>query len=529
MKNKSLLIAGLVAVAFLITSVVVFFLRQQVDEDFVTSTTDAGEQVVIRGRLDGWPGYGPLGSDMLQNRLRASGITLRWESDGGLYDQRLQLLDEGKIDIATMTVDAHQLNRIRDQLVGVSAMVIDESHGGDATLAWDHCNIATIDDLNVVPAYDANTPDGWKATYMSNTPSHQQVRTIGKDFGARMLLAADKPWHVEPDSDQHAFELFKDKEVCVATLWEPYVSKALSLDGVTKIYDSAYVDKGIVDVLLVRNDILLPTHPKHEKVKILLSQYFDVLRELRSDGDLMISQMRKFLSEYPKLKVSDEEVQTMIDGVKWINLRDNAELWFGVGDSNNRYFGLLEAHEFARSIITQDEEHSGHLAGFDFGQVINSKLIGELYRDGGYSEKSDNTTVTDSLTGSFGLMSDRDWDTLQDVGTLQSRKIIFRDHSSELDDDLKGRIDEVMEELRGYPDFRVELLSADEPTLATARGQSIKEYLVSEYSIDGNRLHVTVLEGDEVQKRMPRRSDESSRQYDSRVREVFFNLKTAPR
>ncbi len=526
-KNLKLIVAIVMLAFFMLAAVVTFILRGKVDEDFLATTTDSGSFVEFRGQLDGWTGYGPLASDRLQNRLRADGIRLIWESDGGLYDQRVANLMSGSIDMAVITVDAHQLNRVRDQFAGVAVMVIDESHGGDATLVHNECGIASISDLSVMPAYSTGSPDGWKATYISHSPSHHQNRTIGKDYGIDALLAQDKQWYVEPTSDRHAFELFRDKKVCVATLWEPYVTKAEALEGVSEIYSSRQVNKGIVDVLIVRNDILAPRHPKHEKLKVLMSRYFDVLQELKSDSDLMVSEMRGFLKEYADLNASDEEIQSMVDGVKWINLRDNAELWFGLG--GEKYFGLTEAHEFAADIIAADEAHAGHLRGFDFSQVIGSALMRDLYLDGGYQGKSEGTTVTDSLTELFTSLSRENWNQLQDVGTLSARRIVFMRGETELSSELTSRIAGVMEELRRYPYFRIELLSAAEKSLAEKRTQVIVDHLVNQYKIDPDRLLVTILEGDEVTSRLAQKHGESDRSYESRIREIHFNMKTVQR
>lgn len=524
--------SGLLILLFVAT--IMFVLRKQVDEDFFSSTSDSSN-IVINGSIDSWIGNGPMGSDLLQNKLRAQNINLNWKNDGAIYKTKISRINNDEADIALLTVGAHDINLLKGRHEGVEIFVIDESDGGDGTLVWKECGIDKIEDLNIKPAFGIENPDGWKMTFLTNSPSHQQVRTIGKDFGVDIFLKKDKPWFVEPNSDKESFGLFKDKKVCLLTTFEPYKSRALKLDGVKELYSSKLVDKDIVDILLVRRELLKEDHPKHSALKTVISTYFDVLKELRTDEDLMLSEMRKFFYEYSNANVSDDDIRSMIKGVKWINLKDNAEGWLGLG--GKKYFGLLEAHESARNIIMADEEFSGHLENFDFSTIINSSIIRELYLGGGYSDISDETTITDSLSINFTKLSIEQWLALSEIGKLRAKPIIFSSENTSLTNRTKDFIDEVMMEFKRYPKFRLELIPGykskkdikHQQKIAFQRANKVKQYIIDKYGVSENRIRIYVPKLAQLQKIIPKHANESSRTYNGRMRQVHFILKTVSR
>lgn len=535
--NKGLKVAVLVLFIFFLIATFAFFYKGKVEETITLKTSDAENiKVSFHGNLDGWPGYIPIASNLLQNKLRAKGIDFQWTSDKGDYQSRVQALNNGEIDFTVITVDAHQLNKVKDNLVGVEIMVIDESHGGDATIAWRDCGISKISDLNSKPAFGKNNPDGWKMTYLENTPSHQQVRTIGRDFGIDTLLSSEKEWYVSGESDKEIYEKFKNKEVCVITTWEPWKNKLLSLEGTVELYSSRNADKDIVDLLIVNRELLEENNPKFAYLETIIDEYFDVLQQLKDDNNLLLEQAKLFLDEYAGLSgLEESEISTIVSGVKWINLRDNAENWFGL--AGQKYFGLLEAHENARNIIKEDEDHKDHLKGFDFSKIINSNIIRKLYLLGGYSQNSDKNTVTDSLSHPFSQLNDQQWTDLIEVGELKAKPIIFLSGDSSLSENSDELLNEIMDELKHYPNFRIELIPGyfttanvdEEKATAEQRAKNVMEYIISNYNIDRNRVRVFVPSPENVKNIIPMLSNESSRSYGSRLRQVHFILKNTAR
>ncbi len=536
--NTGLKVAISVLLIFLLTAGATFFYKNKLNEEITLKTSDAENiKVSFHGNLDGWPGYIPIASNLLQNNLRVKGIDLQWISDKGDYQKRIEALNNGEIDFAVITADAHQLNRIKNELIGVEVLVIDESHGGDSTIAWKDCGISKISDLNSKPHFSATNPDGWKMAYLENTPSHQQVRTIGRDFGVDALLKTDKPWYVGGESDKEIYEKFRNKEVCIITTWEPWKSKLLALEGTVELYSSRNADKDIVDLLLVNRKLLEENNSKYAHLETIIDEYFDVLQKLKDDNSLLLEQSKSFLDEYAGLSgLSDEEITSMIAGVKWVNLRDNAENWFGL--AGQKYFGLLEAHENARNIIKEDESHKDHLKGFDFTKIINSTIIRKLYLLGGYSQQSDKNTVTDSLTHPFSQLTDEQWNDLVEVGELKAKPIIFLSGDSSLSENSNELLDEIMDELRHYPNFRIELTPGyfsnatdleDEKQTAERRARNVMEYIISNYNIDRNRVRVIIPSPENVKKVIPMQVNESTRSYGGRLRQVHFILKNTAR
>lgn len=536
-QNTGLKVALLLLFLFAIGGVIAFFYKEKVENNLTEQTTNiANTKVTFTANLDAWPGYIPIASKLLQNKLLSQGINLQWSSDKGDYNSRIEALNSGNIDMAVITVDAHQLNKIKETIVGVEVLVIDESHGGDSVIAWRDCNISKVSDLNSNQAYSSQNTNGWKMAYLENTPSHELVRTIGRDLGIDLLLKSDKEWFVTANSDKEIYEKFKNHEVCVIATWEPWRSKLLAIDGTVEIYSSKNADKDIVDVLLVSRKILDASNEKNQYLETILNTYFDVLQELKSDNGLMLEQAKKFLQDFASMgNLSDDEIQSMINGVKWINLKDNAELWFGL--AGKKYFGLIEAHENARNIISADELHPNHLKGFDFNSILNSEIVRKLYLKGGYSQSSDNTTETDSLKKSFPELNDQAWNVLVEIGELNAKPLIFLSGTSSLDENSAEIISEIMDEFRKYANFRLELVagynpeinSQEEKSLAEQRAKNTLEYLISNYGIDRNRVRINIPNPDSLKKIIATKANESTRGYGSRLRQVHFLLKNAPR
>lgn len=534
--NSTLKIALWAFLILIVVSILVFVFKGKVDSDFTLKTSDAENiKVTFHGNLDAWPGNIPIASRTLKNRLLAQGIGLQWTSDNGNYEKRIKALNDGEIDLAVITVDAHQLNAIEKNLVGVEVLVIDTSNGGDATIARKDCGITKISDLNIKGAYSEKNPDGWKMSFLQNTPSHHQVRTIGRDFGIHAFLKKDKPWFEDSDNDKQVYNKLLDKKVCLVTTWEPWRSKLLATGNFTEIYSSKTADKNIVDVLLVSRKLLDESNPKNIYIETLIGEYFKALHQLRDDRNLLVEESHHFLKEIAGVNdFDDNEIISMIDGVNWINLKDNAELWFGL--AGQKCFGLIEAHESARNIIKEDEEHTNHLKGYDFSAIVNSGIIRKLYLTEGYSEETGNTTVIDSIKRIFSPLSTEQWNALVEVGELKAKPIIFETGDVSLDEKSKEFIEELIDELKHYPNFRIELVAGyyttgdvkDEQNIAKSRAETVMQYLITNFGISENRIRVSVPTPENVAKVIPMHANESTRTYGGRLRQVHFILKRTP-
>lgn len=519
-----MVIAVALIVVIAIATIGLRFFRDDQENQALLSTSDRGEIVQeFTVAMDAWVGYMPLCSSRLAARLRARNISLRCQNDNADYAQRMQQLARGEIDFAVSTVDANITNGGAQNFPGVVVSVLDQSQGGDAIVAWTD-EIANIDALG--------TTDGWQIAFTPNSPSHHLLRSVGSDFSIDTLLSPGD-WRVETDGAQEALRRFRNREVSVAVLWQPHVAAAVA-DGATVIHSSASTDKVIVDVLLANRRIIRQNASERQYIGIVLEEYFETLRELREDRELMVRETRDFIRTYAGGRASAEEINVMLDGVTWINLRDNAEAWFGVGGSSP-YYGLGDAHDFALRII-RAEEGADYQRYFTPEGVIQNDFIQELYVAGGY-QGEEGSTITNSLRTDFAPLADAGWSNLQQVAFLRSRPVIFMSGETQLEERSREALGEAMGDLERYPTFRVELRigydANDDDVVeaqnrARARAETVRQYLIDTYGLDADRLRVYVPSPSEVAEIIPRRSGESTRSYRARFRQVQLVLMTTP-
>lgn len=497
-----------------------FFWQKFQDQSAVTNTSDTSTleaSLTVCG--DPWIGYMPIASDTLQHDLRRDNIAFEYISDGGNYEERMSKVRSGDCDFAAVTVDANILNTPDFNRGGVIIAVLDQSSGGDA-MVCNNNSITSIDDFNL--------RQGWKVAFTPDSPSHQLIRGLGNDFGVDTFLS-DGEWKVESNGSSEALSSLQDGSASCAVLWQPDVARALQDSNMSVLYSSADADKLIVDVLMAHRGHMLPSSENRSIVELVLQKYFETLKEFSNNPGLQMQEVKTYLRSYDGGRYSDEEIQSMLSGVDWVNLRENGESWFGIG-GDSPYFGLVEAHEFALSII-RAEKGTDFLRFFRPESIIDSRIITKLYGDGVLDEQ--NSTVTNPLELRFSELSELYWNSLETQGLLRSRRIVFQSGSLVLEDFSRRALGEAMGDFKRYPASRLEIqigyvVSGDvEAAMANAesRANAVHDYLVETYNLDPNRMRVYVPEPIDMESVIPKRDDEGGRAYRSRLREVRLVLR----
>lgn len=491
------------------------------DEKSKWSTSDSRE---IKGTItigvDSWVGYQPLCGAEMQKRLRGMDWRLKCEDDNADYASRMKKLSRGELDFAVATVDSYLLNGAGEDFPGVIVLVIDESKGGDAIVAR-RDKIASIEDLKNKP--------GYKVAYTPASPSEHLLKSVAVHFEVTPLKDKAAPsWKVETGGSAEALQKLEKGEVDVAVLWEPDVSKALADKRFVKILGTEDTQKLVVDILLVGRRFLADNP---DMVKAVLGNYFRVLKVYRDNPNLLTAEIKS------KVNLSDEQVASMLKGVAFMNLFDNAANWFGVGHAGGLGSeGLTEAIEdTVQILIDHGDFSSSPLPDQDPYRIQNRGFVKELYEQGvsnqfGAPVPDANSQVSaDSLAGAFAALEDGEWDALREIGTLKIRPITFQSGTDELDLNGKGELDKAATNLRHYPNFRVVIRGhtankGDEDankTLSLNRADAVKRYLEITYGIDSNRLRSIGLGGNAP---LPRLPGESDRAYGYRLPRVELTL-----
>jgi outer membrane protein OmpA-like peptidoglycan-associated protein/DNA-binding transcriptional LysR family regulator len=501
--------AGLILVLGLVGILGARYLLPIVQDTRQRETSDAS---ATRGTLavgaDNWIGYFPLCSAPMAKRVRRAGWVLRCENDNADYRARFERLKSGEIQFAVATVDSYLLSGAPLGFPGTIIAVIDESKGGDAILAREDVasnleHLRQASDIQV-----AFTPA---------SPSEHLLRAIRTHFDIPFLQDGHGPWRVETDGSSAALEKLLDGEVDAAVLWEPDVSRALAKPGIVKLIGTEDTERLIVDILLVGRRFSRD-HP--EAVAALLDSYFQTLKLYRDRP----KELEDDVMEATDL--SREQVSSLLRGVSWTTLGENAAIWFGVsGGGPFADEGLVEAVRGAVRILTDSGDLSRDpLPDGDPYRITNRQFVADL------SERS-GATVGDGgdRAHRFPPLDEAGWARLKEIGSLKMDPIGFRRGTADLAYEGKLELDRLAERLVHYPNFRIlvkghtGIVGDPEANLQLSqdRAEAVARYLMVTYGIDPSRMRIL---GYGSSRPLPRLPGESDRAYGYRLPRVEVTL-----
>ncbi|MBI5248763.1 MAG: OmpA family protein [Desulfomonile tiedjei] len=468
--------------------------------------------------LDNWIGYFIFRSPEMRKELRRAGWSLVCEDDGANYAQRMKRLRDNDIEFAVATVDSLVVNTASFGVPGIVIMVIDESKGGDAILARKE-KVASLDQLrnraNITVAF---TPD---------SPSHYLLKAAAHHFNLPELLPAAGPLRIETQGSSEALTRLLAGKADVAVLWEPDVSRALAQSGITKILGTEDTQKLIVDILLVNKKLALKNP---EVIKVFLSAYFSVLKEYRDKPALLREHLKS------ETGLPEDSVESMVKGVRWVNLAENCEKWFGIsGPDTSGEDGLVSALESTvKTLINAGDFSSSPIPDNDAYRLINSTFLQDLFVKGvsGFTTARTGSSLPDiqgQTDTRFAALNESAWDRLKEVGTLKVEPVMFQQGASHLDSIAKETIDRAADLLGHYPNFRVIIKGHTATTgdpdenkrLSQDRAEAVAKYLVVTHRMDQNRLRATGFGGTRP---FPRRPEESLRAWEYRLPRVEISL-----
>ncbi len=451
----------------------------------------------------------------MKQQMRRQGWSLKIEDDNSDLPGRMKKLADGEIDFAVATIDSYILNAAKLNFPGVIIAVIDESKGGDAILARKE-KASNLDQIKSLP--------GLRIAFTPDSPSHFLAKAAAYHFNAPELLPRGKA-RIETKGSEEALKRLTSGKADVAILWEPDVSKALQDDGIVKILGTEDTERLIVDVLLVNRKF---SQENPNVVKILLSTYFRVLKAYSEDPKLLEKQLTQ------ETGLPEDSVARMLRGVRWVNLTENCEKWFGVSSSGIRGDeDIVSTIESTIGIlISSNDFKSSPLPNGDPYRIIYSKYLEDLFLKGfsGFTSQRNQAKVSgSSLEAKFSALDDSGWNRLKEVGTLKIDPISFQHGEAELQLLAKQRVDKSIEMLKHYPNFRIVIRGhtdtrgdpEENTKLSQERADNVAKYLQMVYNIDPNRIHAVGLGGSSP---LPRLPEETLREWNYKLPRVEIIL-----
>jgi outer membrane protein OmpA-like peptidoglycan-associated protein/ABC-type amino acid transport substrate-binding protein len=499
------LIIGLIALA-----VVKFFAVEESTELTVATSDAQGLKENVRIGMDNWMGYYLLCSKHFKSSLRNQGIRSTCENDNADLQNRFAKLKKGELDFAVTTIDAYLALGADYTFPGTIVMVIDESKGGDALLAWED-TVSSIDELKNNPAL--------RVALTQDSPSEHLVRSLAVHFDvANFKRRGD--WLVSADGSEDSAKKLLSKQVDAAVLWEPDVTKALQTPGIKKIIGTEDTERLIVDVLLVNRKF---AKNKPQVVEAVMNDYFDSLKFYQQNPDNLVKELRK------ETGLKSGAIQSMLKGVAWVSLTDNAYDWFSTISQSAPAEYLMDTIESSMSILTDTGVLSSNpLPDQNPYSITQSKFIEQLF-DTKIGEVPNNRQEAKAKT--FSLLDGAAWEALREVGTLKVRKVTFARSSGELSLAAKEMLDHAAQDLAHYPNYRIMVkghtgLGGDKAankSLSQDRADAVSRYLNITHGINENRVYANGVGSEEPLARLP---DENRRAYKYRLPRVELILKS---
>jgi NitT/TauT family transport system substrate-binding protein len=209
----------------------------------------------------------------------------------------LRLMEEGRLDAMTATVDEVMATRAKGVDLRIVA-VLDVSEGADAVMA----------------RAGLQRPEQLRGRRIAVEDSAMGMVMLDAVLRAASLRVEDVI--KLPFTPDQSLIVFQSEKVDALVTFEPWVSQLEAL-GAVRVYDSTQVPDRIVDVLVVRQDVLAD-RPKD--VQRLVAAHFKALAHYRSDP----AQASRLMA--PRLQMVPEQVASAFRGLRLPDSAANREL-----------------------------------------------------------------------------------------------------------------------------------------------------------------------------------------------------------
>ena len=486
-----------------------YFLKPWVlEQDRVRTSDSADVDVTLAIGGDNYLGYWFITSPEMRKQAARRGIGIRFTDDGGAYQERLEKFAAGDYDAIVLPVNSYLQHGAAVQFPGVIVASIAESKGADGIIGFsDSLPGGKLEDLN-----DADL----KVVYTSASPSEFLLDLTIADFDLEELQGAQR-WRIEADGSRDVYKRAKNNQGDVFVLWEPDLSRALTLPGMKYIWGSDRFSGYIVDVFVFHRDIV---EDRREAVVEFLRTYFRVLQSYANNLDKLVKEIRR------STDLKEDAIREMLQKIEFYDLEENRRQQFGI----SRQAGERVSDGLINSIISCTDVmlragrlESDPLEGNPY-LITNSTILEELVETAGVA------AVAGDEGGEviFAVLPASGWERLREIGTFRIEPITFQSWNNRLADDGKQSVDKISQLLtQHYGGYRIIIRGHTAPggdeaqnaQLSLERAQAVLQYLKAVHDIDANRL-LAVGVGS---KRPPRRKPgESPRAYQYRLSRVEF-------
>lgn len=423
--------------------------------DLVKETSTQRYAHTIKVAHDSFPGYAILRSPAVQNLLDRQGIKLTFVDDKADYVGRARALKSGKVQMAVFTIDAYlKTGSVIGEFPGSIVLVIDESKGADAIVAY----------KRGVPQIPSLSNPRARIVLTSDSPSETLARIMINKMSLPSLPAS---WAVETNGAEDAYKKLKSADPddpYAYVLWEPYVTKALTIDGVHLLLDSSKLKGYIVDVLVVQREFL---DAQRELVTYVVQAYLRANYDYNNQPDGLAALIQADAKQYGD-PLNRNETDKLVKGIEWRNTVENYAHFGVIPSAEAKDAERLETMiaKITQVLVQTNSIPADPVSG-NYEQLFFEGILRSLHHDKfhpGMLNASGNDGLGDIFAGSTPMeqvreeaalnpLSDTNWNTLAPVAAMKVEPIQFGRGNARILPGSERALKELAANLKSFPQY----------------------------------------------------------------------------
>ncbi|MDJ0707081.1 MAG: phosphate ABC transporter substrate-binding/OmpA family protein [Leptolyngbyaceae cyanobacterium MO_188.B28] len=429
--------------------------------------------VILLG--DTFSGYSTFRNDFFQAALGNFGIGLTYIDE---FDQgsRAARMTEGEADLLVTTLDQYLIHQPVGQIVGI----IDRTIGADAVVlnSQKYPELKSLKDLQSLTQKAKSKGEPLGIAFAGGTPSEYLATILDIKFEDFNMADFEQ---IRVADASEAWDLMRDpsRNVAIAVLWEPYVTKAIK-DDYQVVLSSNDAPYSIIDVI-VASDGLIQT--KAEELSELLEAYYQ-----RLDTNIPNpTELNEQISQDGEL--TTQEANDVMRGIYFFSAAE-AEKWMREGILKQRIEAiskiLLQAGQI--KAIPENPENL-FTAKFIHRASLNTHiLIDQLQANN--SDLSKRLEGSEILTASVAEPNKKELKDSGEIGDLEVRgNIEFALESVNLTEIGEQTLDNLASQIQEFNPLTVGVVvighasktgdAAFNQSISQQRAQVVVDYLVS--------------------------------------------------
>ena len=454
-KRTIIMVASWLVIIGIIGLVYKFVVEPWLRGDLVKETSTQRYAHNIKVAHDSFPGYAILRSPAVQNLLDRQGIKLTFVDDKADYVGRARALKSGKVQMAVFTIDAYlKTGSVIGEFPGSIVLVIDESKGADAIVAYKR-GVPQIPSLSNPRARIVLTPD---------SPSETLARIM---INKMSLPSLPSSWAVETEGAEAAYKKLKSAdpdEPYAYVIWEPYVTKALAIEGVHLLLDSSKLKGYIVDVLVVQREFL---DSQRELVTHVVQAYLRANYDYNNQPGGLALLIQADAKQYGD-SLSQNETNKLVKGIEWRNTVENYAHFGVISSAEAKGSERLEAMiaKITQVLVQTNSIPADPVSG-NYEQLFFEGILRSLHHDK-FHPGMLNASGTDGLDGIFvgtasteqvreetslNPLSDANWNALAPVAAMKVEPIQFGRGNARILPNSERALKELAATLKSFPQY----------------------------------------------------------------------------